>query len=154
MAAKPHPGLKEQEALGHFVKAAFYLTDCRGAILLLRDGTRWHVASTCGTVPTLGIDDAFDGWLKMALSYGDVVDLGEVMPHDSIPPTGLEPVADEFLVCAAVREATAGLIGVVLMMIPLPHSAPRRSMACRPTLPICPTASGRASSAQLQVCTA
>jgi diguanylate cyclase (GGDEF)-like protein/PAS domain S-box-containing protein len=121
MAAKPHPGLKEQEALGHFVKAAFYLTDCRGAILLLRDGTRWHVASTCGTVPTLGIDDAFDGWLKMALSYGDVVDLGEVMPHDSIPPTGLEPVADEFLVCAAVREATAGLIGVVLMMIPLPH---------------------------------
>ena len=121
MAFKSHLGLREQKVLGNFVSAASHLTGCVGAILIMRQSVSWSVVSTCGAAPALSIDETTDGWLKRVLSYGDVVDIGEAMPYDFALPIGLQPVTSDFLVCAAIRDAAAGLAGVILMMIPLPH---------------------------------
>ncbi|RYE72596.1 MAG: EAL domain-containing protein [Oxalobacteraceae bacterium] len=121
MAVKRHVGSTEQKALGNFVSAASHLTGCVGAMLMVRESVSWSVVSTWGTVPSLSIGENTDAWLKSVVSYGDVVDIGEAMSYNSALPIGLEQVIGEFLVCTAIRDAAAGLAGVVLMMIPLPH---------------------------------
>lgn len=121
MAAMPYLCSEEQAVFDNFVKAASYLTGCVSAILMKRDGARWSVVSTYGAPSALSINDATDGWLKMALSYGDVVDISDVVPRNSTRPMGLEPVTSESLVCAAIRDPIGDLTGVVLIMTPPPH---------------------------------
>jgi diguanylate cyclase (GGDEF)-like protein/PAS domain S-box-containing protein len=121
MAAKPPLGLSKQEALGHFVEAASHLTGVVGAILIVIDRERWSVVTACGRTPTLSTEDISDGWLKMVLSYGDVVELNETLPSGTVLPAALQRVVSKSLVCVALRDAAARLTGVVLMTIPLPH---------------------------------
>lgn len=121
MAAKAHLGLKNHEVLGHFLDAASHLTGATGAILIVRDEEQWCTVATYGTAPEVRADDITGGWLKMVLSYGDVVDVGEAMPADAALPAGLDRVVNESLVCVALRDGDAALTGAVLMTIPLPH---------------------------------
>lgn len=121
MAAKAHLGLKNHEVLGHFLDAASHLTGATGAILIVRDEEQWCTVATYGTAPEVRADDITGGWLKMVLSYGDVVDVGEAMPADAALPAGLDRVVNESLVCVALRDGDAALTGAVLMTTPLPH---------------------------------
>ncbi|WPP01644.1 EAL domain-containing protein [Pseudomonas sp. HR96] len=123
MAPMPMPvlGSDEQAVFERFVKAVSYLTGCSSALLMVRNGAHWSVASAQAQVTGLSDDHAVDVWLQMILSYGDVVDVAEVMPPNLPVPTGLLQVANEFLICTAVRSPLGELIGVVLVMIPLPH---------------------------------
>lgn len=122
MAAKAHLGLKNHEVLGHFLDAASHLTGAAGAILILQDEDQWHTVATHGAAPLVRPDEITGGWLKMMLSYGDVVDVGAAMPADTVLPAGLDQIVNASLVCVAIRDCNAVLAGAVLMTIPLPHT--------------------------------
>lgn len=121
MPLEPCPGLNEKIALENFVSTASYLKCCTGAVLVLRDGVHWNVASIYGSVPSFRMEEITDSWLEMVLSYGDVVDLRDVMAHHSTLAIGPERLITEFQVCIAIRSAAERLVGVVLATIPLPH---------------------------------
>lgn len=122
MAALPHLGLNKQDVLAHFVDTASHFTGTIGATLICCENDRLSIVSSYGSAPPITPDSTTAGWLKMVLSYGDVVDVGETMPIDAVQPTGLHSLVSDSLVCVAIRAPAGRLTGVVLLTIPVPHA--------------------------------
>ncbi|MEB2870245.1 sensor domain-containing protein [Pseudomonas rhizosphaerae] len=68
-----------------------------------------------GTTREVPVDAATESWLRMLMSYGDVVDIGDGSPFIHSVPDFLGSLADTYRVCIAVKDHTDALAGIVLL---------------------------------------
>jgi len=109
------------QALKKFVKAAAPITDCCGAILIEGEPGQWHTVASYGVTQAVTVDAAAEGWLRMLMSYGDVVDIDDVAPDSHSRPASLDSLTDDYRIGVAIRDAAGVLSGMVLLAVRPPH---------------------------------
>lgn len=107
-------------ALKGLVQAAAAITQCCGGLLIEGPPGAWRVTAAYGTTRDVPVDAATESWLRMLMSYGDVVDIGDGSPFIHSVPDFLGSLADTYRVCIAVKDSSDVLAGIVLLALTPP----------------------------------
>ena len=110
-------------ALRGLVQAAAAITCCCGGLLIEGTPGAWRVTAAYGTTKAIAVDSATEAWLRMLMSYGDVVDIGDGSPFIHSIPDFLGTLADTYRVCVAVKDDSDVLTGIVLLAIAPPFKS-------------------------------
>ncbi|MBD8682793.1 putative bifunctional diguanylate cyclase/phosphodiesterase [Pseudomonas sp. CFBP 13719] len=119
LAAVPEKDSKHT-ALQGLVQAAAAITHCCGGLLIEGAPGAWRVTAAFGTTREVPVDAATESWLRMLMSYGDVVDIGDGSPFIHSIPDFLGSLADTYRVCIAVKDHSDALVGIVLLALTPP----------------------------------